>query len=193
MKILFENELGKVIRYNGTIEVLGQGEMVGNKNIEGHPVNIAGTYDYIRLIETDGSVRMLPRLTAYNSVGSYLKPGFSGTLYVFTSEDKTENGAVLAMVSNGRRANDITDFIISIQAVAASIKRFKKAAILFLPVGIFTIYFIIGIPVVIVSLWALYKFNKIERKIKMLPSAEELQRMIEGDTLQLDGEPIGQQ
>ena len=193
MKILFRNELGKLVRYDGAIEVLGQGNVIRNNHVEGHHVTTAGTYDYIRFIDTDGSIKMLPRLTAYNLVDSYLKPGFTGALYVFEPEDKKERGAVLAMVSNGRRADDIADFIVSMQASAATIKRLKRAAYAGLLLGVVTMFFVIGYFILFYAFLTLYRINKVKRKLNMVPSAEELRSIIESDTRQLYGEPIAQQ
>lgn len=58
-------------RFDGKIEAVGQSKFDKEEQ----------TYSYLRMIDAAGNVKMLKKVSVYNTVNSYIGPGTTGTFY----------------------------------------------------------------------------------------------------------------
>ena len=179
METLWQNDALKVVRYEGVIEVLGQGTVVGNQTVMNSRIGVARTYDYIRLLEDDGTVRTLPHMTVYNGVDSYLSPQLRAKIYTLEPFDKNEKSTIVALDMGERRLIDVDDLMASIDAADKLLDKMLPGSYVGILLGAIGSLVVLGIPVLIASIVAVKKLRKAKKKIAEFPAADTIRQIIE--------------
>jgi len=179
MEILWQNDDLKVVFYDGVIEVLGQGSIIGNTTVNNSRINVARTYDYIRILEDDGVVRTLPHMTVYNEVDSYLSPHLRARIYTLEPFDKNEKSTIVGLDMGERRIIDVDDLMASIEAADKLLDKMLPGSYVGVLLGAIGSFVLIGIPVLIASLAAVKKLRLAKKKIAEFPTADAIRQIVE--------------
>lgn len=139
----------------GKIEVLGQSEI--NQK--------AQKYAYIRLLDNNNNVLTLNDVGVLNSCGSYLAPGTHVKMYLVKHK---EGYALYALEAEGRKIYSYEE----IAVVKKELNVFTFMGISMLVIGLATMIFLIGIPIILYAFYLMYKASS----VKALYKQEDLEK-----------------
>ncbi len=191
MEVLYKSKYFDIVRYRCVIEVVGQSTTeftneTTRKLFGKSSKTVSRVIEYMRILDKDdNTVRMLPITSLYKNVDSYIDPGLECTIYFLDSREEGGNCGVLAIVSNGRFADDINNFYHSIAAIKKHFRSVYLIMAVMLLLGLLTMFFFIGFVFLYLFFKSLKLTIKMHDVIRSLPPEKETVRIILDDVQKL--------